>query len=229
MLKRDSKLLRFWNEDRSLSVMLLLLLSFVFVFVPLLSRGRGGGILLRVIYSAVLFTGILSVAKNKRYLIAVSTLAAIALVVNWLVQVFPGTPIKLAHDFSAILFIVFFALIMLLKTFQQGEINYQRIAGSIVVYLLIGLIFGYVFHAIYLFAGASSFNNTKGSELKEFLYFSFTSLTTMGYGDITPVHPLARSMANFEALIGQLYPAILIARLVSMEFEASTRKKQKDG
>jgi hypothetical protein len=91
VLKRDSKLLRFWNEDRSLSVMLLLLLAFIFVLVPLLNRGRAAAILLRVIYSAVLFTGILSVAKNKRYLIVVSILAAIALVVNWLVQVIPGT------------------------------------------------------------------------------------------------------------------------------------------
>jgi hypothetical protein len=64
-------------------------------------------------------------------------------------------------------------------------------------------------------------------DLKELLYFSFTSLTTMGYGDITPVHPLARSLANLEALIGQLYPAILIARLVSMEIESSARKEQK--
>ena len=48
----------------------------------------------------------------------------------------------------------------------------------------------------------------------------------MGYGDITPVHPLARSLANSEALIGQLYPAILIARLVSMEFESSAKKRK---
>ena len=70
-------------------------------------------------------------------------------------------------------------------------------------------------------------NNIFGTDLKEFLYFSLTSLTTMGYGDITPVYPLARSLANFEALIGQLYPAILIARLVTMEFESSSKRKEK--
>ena len=122
----------------------------------------------------------------------------------------------------------FFALAILIKTFAPGEITFQRIQGSIVVYLLVGLIFSYVFHAIYLFAGPSSFNNINATGLKEFLYFSFTSLSTMGYGDITPVHPLARALANFEALIGQLYPAILIARLVSMEFESSTKKKEKN-
>jgi voltage-gated potassium channel Kch len=49
------------------------------------------------------------------------------------------------------------------------------------------------------------------------IYFSFATLTTVGYGDITPVHPIARSLAMLEALIGQLFPVILIARLVSME------------
>jgi voltage-gated potassium channel Kch len=50
------------------------------------------------------------------------------------------------------------------------------------------------------------------------MYFSFVTLTTVGYGDITPAILASRSMANLEALVGQLYPAILIARLVSMEF-----------
>ncbi|KIC93810.1 potassium channel family protein, partial [Flavihumibacter solisilvae] len=63
-------------------------------------------------------------------------------------------------------------------------------------------------------------------DLREFLYFSFITLTTTGYGDITPVHPIARSLANLDALIGQLYPAILIARLLSMEFESSSWKRE---
>ncbi|HCL83429.1 MAG TPA: hypothetical protein DIC22_05605, partial [Chitinophagaceae bacterium] len=58
----------------------------------------------------------------------------------------------------------------------------------------------------------------------EFMYFSLTTLTTVGYGDITPVNEYARSLANLESLTGQLYPAILIARLVSMEFSTSVEK-----
>jgi hypothetical protein len=55
-----------------------------------------------------------------------------------------------------------------------------------------------------------------------FLYFSIVTLTTLGYGDITAVHPVARSVVMMEALLGQLYPAILIARLVTLQME--TRK-----
>ncbi len=51
----------------------------------------------------------------------------------------------------------------------------------------------------------------------DFIYFSFVTLTTVGYGDIAPVHPFARSLCNVEAVIGQLYPATLLARLVSLE------------
>jgi voltage-gated potassium channel Kch len=53
-------------------------------------------------------------------------------------------------------------------------------------------------------------------------YFSFVTLTTVGYGDILPVAPVARALATLEALVGQLYPAILIARLVSLQIYAAT-------
>ena len=221
----DTKILRFWNEDRSLTVMLLLLLSFIFILVPTVDRGKYSALLLKVIYSFILITGILSVAKQKKHLIVVSIFAIIGFIANWLSQVSPTKPLLILHDFTTIFFNAVFALAILIKTFKEGEITYHRIVGSIVVYLMVGLIFTYIFHAVYLVNGPSSFNNISGAGLKEFAYFSFTSLTTMGYGDITPVHPLARSLANSEALIGQLYPAILIARLVSMEFDSSLKKR----
>ena len=222
-----SKLILFWSEDRSLTVMLLLLLLFIFVFVPILSIGKGGQIFIKIIYSILLLTGILSVAKHKTYVVAASMLAVIGLFLNWLAQVKPLSQVLIANDFSVILFSLFFAILVLIKTFQPGDITFHRIEGSIVVYLFMGLVFAFTFHAIYLIEGSSSFNNIRDRDIKEFLYFSFTSLTTMGYGDITPVNSLARSFANLEGLVGQLYPAILIARLVSMEFESSSRRKKK--
>ncbi len=55
------------------------------------------------------------------------------------------------------------------------------------------------------------------------IYFSFVTLTSIGYGDIVPVHPFARALANVEAIIGQLYPATLLARLVTLELEGRHR------
>ena len=57
-----------------------------------------------------------------------------------------------------------------------------------------------------------------------FRYFSIVTLTTLGYGDITAVHPVARSVVMMEALLGQLYPTILIARLVTLQMEARKNK-----
>ncbi len=222
-----SKFIRFWNEDRSLTITMVLLLLFIFFLIPILSLGRSGEIFIKIIYSVMLLTGILSVAKHKKYVFLISIFAIIAFSVNWLSDVEHASSVLIVNDFAAILFNFFFAIAILIKTFQPGDITFQRIEGSIVVYLLTGLIFAYIFHAITLFAGPSSINNIRGADLKEFLYYSFVTLTTMGYGDITPVHPLARSLSTFEALIGQLYPAILIARLVSMEFESSNRKREK--
>jgi hypothetical protein len=61
------------------------------------------------------------------------------------------------------------------------------------------------------------------SQIDTILYFSFTTLTTTGFGDITPMHPFARSLTNLEAVIGQLYPATILARLVTLELEHRRR------
>jgi hypothetical protein len=60
--------------------------------------------------------------------------------------------------------------------------------------------------------------------VRTFYYFSISPLTTVGYGDITPVHPFARNLAMMEALVGQLYPATLLARLVTLRIAAGTDK-----
>jgi hypothetical protein len=224
---KSNKILRFWNEDRSLSVMFVLLVVFIFVLVPALDRGRIGELIIKGTYTIMLCTAILSVAKNNRYVTVIGLFAIAAIIVNWVSDFEPTTTVLIIHNIASISFNLLFALVILKKTFKEGDITFQRIQGSIVVFLLAGLMYAYVFDAIYLYAGPGSFNNVSGIGLKEFLYFSFTSLTTMGYGDITPVHPLARSLANSEALIGQLYPAILIARLVSLEIESSSTKRKR--
>jgi hypothetical protein len=103
--------------------------------------------------------------------------------------------------------------------FGPGRITYHRIVGAILLYLTIGL----VFVALYTLVGAHSPGAFSGLKVSarvslpsDLVYFSFTTLTTLGYGDIMPVHPIARSLTNIEAIIGQVYPATLLARLVSL-------------
>jgi hypothetical protein len=111
--------------------------------------------------------------------------------------------------------------------FGAGRVTLHRVQGAIVLYMNFALFFFLLYRLIDVllpnaFTGLpqSGAENGSGAAL---LYFSFSTLTTAGFGDITPVHPLARSLANFESVIGQLYPATLLARLVSLELEHRRR------
>jgi hypothetical protein len=106
--------------------------------------------------------------------------------------------------------------------FAPGRITYHRIMGAILLYLAIGL----TFVALYTFVGLLIPDAYSGMAVTDtptlastIIYFSFGTLTTAGSGDIAPLHPIARSLCNVEAMIGQLYPATLLARLVTLEIE----------
>jgi Ion channel len=110
--------------------------------------------------------------------------------------------------------------------FSPGRITFHRITGAVLIYLNIGAIFVGLFSLVALlvpdaFGGLKQIN--QDPTIAAMVYFSFTTLTTLGYGDIVPLHPYTRGLANVEAMIGQLYPAILIARLVSLEIEDRRR------
>ena len=95
--------------------------------------------------------------------------------------------------------------------------------GAILLYLTISVIFvsAYCFVDLLVpqaFTGLGELRDNL-AVAGNLIYFSFVTMTSVGYGDIVPVHPYARSLANIEAIIGQLYPATLLARLVTLEIE----------
>jgi Ion channel len=107
--------------------------------------------------------------------------------------------------------------------FASGKITFHRVIGAVLLYLTIGLIFvslySYVAIAIpNAFTGLGPLEDNL-AVVSNMIYFSFVTLTSVGYGDIVPLHPYARALANVEAIIGQLYPATLLARLVTLELE----------
>ncbi|WOJ88207.1 ion channel [Methylocapsa polymorpha] len=106
--------------------------------------------------------------------------------------------------------------------FAPGRVTYHRINGAVLLYLTIGL----TFVALFTFVGLLAPNSFSGLSIADspalasnLIYFSFVTLTSTGYGDIVPVHPMARAFSNLEGIIGQLYPATLLARLVTLELE----------
>lgn len=104
--------------------------------------------------------------------------------------------------------------------FAPGRVTVHRIVGAVALYLLIGLTFAGLFAILGIlipraFSGLALADNP--ALASNVIYFSFVTLTSVGYGDIVPVHPIARSLCNVETIIGQLYPATLLARLVSLQ------------
>lgn len=123
--------------------------------------------------------------------------------------------------FSALIWVVGHAV------YAPGRITYRRLQGAVVVYLSFAAIFASAFTLIWVLKpGAFAHLDivTAGdAEAAAMLYFSLTTLTTTGYGDITAVDPFARSLANLESVIGVFYVAITVARLVTLELEDRRR------
>ena len=99
----------------------------------------------------------------------------------------------------------------------------ERLGGSIAGFLLTANVFTAAYLMMSLIYGEGVFN-TGNINIASLNHFSFITITSVGYGDITPVHPFVRSLSNLEAVIGQLYPAVLIARLISLK----PQRKQND-
>jgi Ion channel len=104
--------------------------------------------------------------------------------------------------------------------FAPGRVTHHHVMGAVLLYLTIAI----TFVALFTFIGSLVPKAFSGLSLEDspalasnLIYFSFATLTTTGYGDIFPVHPIARSLCNLESIFGQLYPATLLARLVTLE------------
>jgi hypothetical protein len=108
-----------------------------------------------------------------------------------------------------------------------GEITRHRVLGAIALYLTLGMAFAGAYRLSWILVPSSLANVASDVPLPQqysaMLYFSFVTLTSVGYGDIVPVQPFVRALTNLEAIIGQLYPATLLARLVTLELERRRR------
>ncbi len=117
------------------------------------------------------------------------------------------------------LFMVLAILAISTRLFSETKVDSDILKGGICIYIMLGLLWGLLYSmTIYLDVDAFNYPADYDVDLmfRELMYFSFTTLTTLGYGDITPKSDLAMTLSNLQAIIGQLYPAIFIARLVSL-------------
>ena len=226
MKSLNKRLQQFWAEEKSLTILFFILVVHIFVIIPFGQKTILGQIVFLTFYASLLSAGAFLLTKNST-LRVLAIFIVVLLVLMGSDILFKSVSFEVVDDFIVVLYCILLSWVVLLRTFSGGPITIHRIQGAVVVYLLIGLIFAGLYHAIYLLNVETAFKGLNSSDRKELMYFSLTTLTTVGYGDITGGIASTRSLANLEGLIGQLYPAILIARLVSMEFESSKVNKEK--
>jgi hypothetical protein len=106
---------------------------------------------------------------------------------------------------------------------RRQVVDIHTVLGAICIYVLVGMLFAFIYSAIGYFGDEAFFTETSHASTSIYLYFSFITLTTVGYGDFTPANGLGRSLASIEALLGQLYLVTVVATVVSRMVRAPSR------
>jgi len=222
MVKLSPKKLtvHFWDQDSGLTSMLILLFVSNFLLMPFFSERPVVSLLMRAFWFFLLIAGITTLSKNKKHIKSL-TFVPILFVLVSVLGYFLDNPLLGYVDFlTTIAVLSLLTWMVLLKVFESGPITIHRVIGAIVAYMLIGNIWAFMYHFIYLQVPGSlqipGITEYTAASPVTFLYFSFTTLTTTGYGDILPLNTLTRTLSNIEQLIGVLFPAVLIGRLVSL-------------
>jgi voltage-gated potassium channel len=202
------------------NIILLICLLVTILFFPVLSFHRV--LMKNILFTAIVFFGTFSldfVKRAQKILIASGT---VTIFLVWLDHFFPTHVLDLVFSFSFFCFNLFIVVFMVRHIAESKKVNVTIIISSINGYLLIGIL-GSVLLAMtellqkslyHLDTGAINFAGGPAQGFHDFLYFSFVTLTTLGYGDVTPVSAFAKSATIIIAVTGQLYLTILIAMLV---------------
>jgi hypothetical protein len=207
------------RQDRLLSFFLAFLVLTTILY-PMLGPSRPGRIVIDIIFALLLLSGAVATLDKPLLMSLIIALSILEYGADLFVEFNPAFSFRGWDTALKVSGLAILVVMTLKQTFLPGPVSVHRVMGGIAAYLLIGVTWAFIYkllmqeipEAIHfqvpLAPGASS------GEPSRLLYFSFETLTTVSYGDAYPVHRVARSLAIAEALIGQLYPAILIATLV---------------
>jgi Ion channel len=211
------------TRERSLTALVVIEAIELFVLAPL-SATTGAPFILVASIVAANVAAVLAIVWHIRpavIAVALATATELAAVVLRIVRPSERTEVL---DFAAGLILLFALTVVLgIAVFGPGRVTIHRILGAIAIYINVAATWALAYRMIdALGPGAFSSNlagSNPGHRIADLIYFSFATITTSGYGDIVAVQPFARALANLEAVIGQLFPATLLARLITLELE----------
>ena len=209
------------GRRRFSTVQLLIVLGLLFFSFPFVEEVKGGDIIVSVLLSLVLISAVLAVASRRRTLVVAVLLMVPAIAGRWINHFRPDLIPPAVFLVAGLILIAFVVGNLLRFVLRAPSVNTEVLCASISAYLMLGLMWTIAYWLVDQLTpgGAFSFNTNAGPRsINGFngFYFSFITLSTVGFGDITPVSRMARWLAAMEAMTGLLYVAVLIARLVSM-------------
>ncbi|MDQ3019093.1 MAG: ion channel [Bacteroidota bacterium] len=216
------KLQDFFAGSGNKEMLFLLISIFVLIFIvyPLVNNSNLSSFVTNIFLLIVLFTGVMSTNIKSNYKKIFVFFLVLLIILGQIGAIYENNFVTHLHLFSRILLLWILVILVFVKVFNNNTISFfYRITGSITIYLLIGFIWANMYFIFYMFRpDAFHFSfpvNPQDNVMFIFIYFSFENLTTLGYGDILPLKPFLKSLVILESVIGPLYLAILIGRLVS--------------
>lgn len=223
-------ILKHHHRERSLTALVVLETIALFVIAPLSAKTD-----VPFIGEAVVGVGIVSaviavVWRNRPAVIAVLAATAAELAATAIRIVRPSERTEVLDFAAALTLLIALTTVLAIAVFGPGRVTIHRILGAIAIYLNTAAAFALAYRLVAWLEPAAFLTRDAGSSahaISSFVYFSFSTLTTSGFGDIVARDPFARSLASLEGVIGQLFPATLLARLITLELE--TRRHLRSG
>jgi hypothetical protein len=219
MNDRIARLREQWS-DRLLTALTVLLIVMLFVIAPLQASGIFVFQAFELVFAVILIAGVFVMSGSPTAVLAM--VAALVMATVGAIFRLKAPSILDINLFAGawLIMAIVMGFVVSRAVFAPGRVTYHHIMGAILLYLTIAV----AFVALFTFVGSLIPKAFSGMSIEDnpalasnLIYFSFATLTTTGYGDIVPVHPIARSLCNLESIFGQLYPATLLARLVTLE------------
>lgn len=213
---------------------LLIALLLTLILGPVLNAFPRMRILMTIFWSLVLISSVYAVSQKKRVILLAALLALPFFAEEWSSLFIVSLPALVIGKLFGALFFAFVIYHILCFIYKGREVCIELIIAAAVVYLLIGAMWSY-FYSVLEMIHPGSFNlpdTSIGTMQNRFIYFSFVTITTLGYGDITPNTPFASSLSMVEAVVGQLYMTVQVAWLVGIHvasyYEKRSRQKPEE-
>ncbi|HSY66476.1 MAG TPA: hypothetical protein VK829_17930 [Terriglobales bacterium] len=211
-----------WRSETILSFFLFLLVLLGFVFPCLGVEHRNLPLYGDIAFSVLLIVGAMSAWGDRRLFVLASLVVSIAMIVRWANWWAPTNTLTIWSAWTGLAAIIMVTALLLWRVFSPGPVTSMRVQGAVAAYLSLGFGWAHAYHiAAILDPGAFAPTGSNLSAVSSWVNYSFGMLTTLGYQGIAPVHAVAHTLGSGEAVTGQLYLAVLVARLVSQQMSTT--------